>query len=227
MASAFGGQRSIQLSYGCSAGAVSRAWMGFPAAKSRVAGPTRRALGDMSAFRLKVLCMFLSCSMPEVDSLPASPLLSFTASDVARGIGRLFARNDIWCLGEMPLRCGRRADLMGIDAKGHVIIVEIKVSRADLLGDGKWTDYLDYCDRFYWGLSPALDHTLLETEAFQPDCCGVIVADGYDAEIVRPAPLRQLAAARRKTEMQRLARASLRRLVTLADPQTLQWGVDG
>ena len=52
---------------------------------------------------------------------------------VARGICRLFARNDIWCLPEMPLRSGRRADLMGIDAKGQVVIVEIKVSRADLL----------------------------------------------------------------------------------------------
>jgi len=124
----------------------------------------------------------------------------------------------------MPLRCGRRADLMGIDAKGHVIIVEVKVSRADLLGDGKWTDYLDYCDRFYWGLSPLLDRACLETAAFQPECCGVIVADGYDAEILRPAPTRKLAPARRKVETERLARASLRRLVTGADPHTQQCG---
>ncbi len=62
------------------------------------------------------------------------------ARGVARGIGRLFARNDIWCLPEMPLRSGRRADLMGIDAKGQLVIVEIKVSRADLPGDAKWTD---------------------------------------------------------------------------------------
>lgn len=143
---------------------------------------------------------------------------------VARGIGRLFARNDVWCLAEMPLRCGRRADLMGIDAKGHVVIVEIKVSRADLLGDGKWPDYLDYCDRFYWGLSPQLDRAVLETEAFLPHACGVIVADGYDAEIIRPAPLRQMAAARRKVETERLARAALRRLVGHGDPHTLQWG---
>ena len=56
------------------------------------------------------------------------------AQAVARGICRLFARNDIWCLPEMPLRSNRRADLMGIDAKGHLVIVEIKVARADLLG---------------------------------------------------------------------------------------------
>lgn len=147
-----------------------------------------------------------------------------SAGDVRRGIERLFARNDIWCLSEMPLRCARRSDLMGIDAKGHVIIVEIKVSRADLLGDAKWTDYLDYCDRFYWGLAPALDRTCLEDEAFLPDKCGVIVADGYDAEILRPAPLLKLAPARRKVEVERLARTSLRRMVHYADPLTTQWG---
>ena len=49
-----------------------------------------------------------------------------TANEVARGIARLFARNDIWSLAEMPLRNGRRADLMGVDSKGRVIIVEIK-----------------------------------------------------------------------------------------------------
>ena len=147
-----------------------------------------------------------------------------TAAALTRGIGRLFARNDIWCLPEMALRCGRRADLMGIDAKGRIVIVEIKVSRADLLGDGKWTDYLEYCDRFFWALPPALDRACLDGEAFRPECCGVIVADGYDAEIVRPAPLRPLAAARRKTEIERLARTSLRRLVTGADPTMGQWG---
>lgn len=160
----------------------------------------------------------------ESPTRPLATQLQHVAADVVRGICRLFARNDIWCLPEMPLRCGRRADLMGIDAKGHVIIVEVKVSRADLLGDAKWTDYLDYCDRFYWGLSPALDRACLETEAFLPDCCGVIVADGYDAEILRPAPTRKLAPARRKVETERLARASLRRLVTGADPHTHQWG---
>lgn len=141
------------------------------------------------------------------------------AQGVARGICRLFARNDIWCLSEMPLRNSRRADLMGIDAKGHLIIVEIKVARADLLGDAKWTDYLDYCDRFYWGLAPQLDRTCMAEAAFMPERCGLIVADAYDAEILRPAPTVPLAAARRKVETERLARAALRRNLALLDPR--------
>lgn len=107
---------------------------------------------------------------------------------------------------------------MGIDARGHVIIVEIKVSRADLLGDGKWPDYLDHCDRFFWGLAAHLDRSCMEGEAFRPEACGLIVADGYDAEILRPAPLLPLAAARRKVEVERLARAAMRRQVVAGDP---------
>ncbi|WP_423141430.1 MmcB family DNA repair protein [Parablastomonas sp. CN1-191] len=148
-----------------------------------------------------------------------------TARMVARGICRLFARNDVWCLSEMPLRSGRRADLMGIDAKGQVVIVEIKVSRADLMGDAKWPDYLDHCDRFYWGLAPHLDRACMETDAFQPARCGVIVADGYDAEIVRPAATVPLAAARRKAEIERLARASLRRQLAALDPHLAPYDI--
>lgn len=152
-----------------------------------------------------------------VPSLNA-PTAICNALDVARGICRLFARNDIWCIPEMPLRSNRRADLMGIDAKGRLIIVEIKVNRSDLLGDGKWTDYLDHCDRFYWGVPAHLDRSPLESEGFLPQSCGVIVADAYDAEIVRPAPSLPLAAARRKAEIERLARTSLRRNLIGIDP---------
>ena len=149
---------------------------------------------------------------------------AIVAADVVRGIMRLFARNDIWCLPEMPLKGGRRADLMGIDAKGQAVLVEIKVSRADLLGDGKWTDYLDHCDRFYWGLSASLDRAVMTSAAFRPEICGLIVADGYDAEILRPAPLLPLAAARRKVEVERLARAGLRRMAVANDPQCAPHG---
>lgn len=148
----------------------------------------------------------------------------FAACDVARGICRLFARNDIWCIPEMMLPGGRRADLMGVDAKGHIVIVEIKVARGDLMGDAKWPDYLEYCDRFFWGLPPTLDRLCLEGENFLPERCGVIVADGYDAEICRPAPLLKLAPVRRKAQVERLARAAMRRRQVEIDSACAQWG---
>ncbi|MXP31022.1 MmcB family DNA repair protein [Parerythrobacter jejuensis] len=161
---------------------------------------------------------------PTQDPSPAEALAVDSAA-VARGIMRLFARNNIWSLAEMPLKGGRRADLMGVDPKGQVVIVEIKVARADLLGDNKWPDYLDHCDRFYWGIAPHIDHSPLETDGYRPEDCGIIVADGYDAEIVRPAPTRPLAAARRKVEIERLSRAAMRRLTVLGDPHCEPWGL--
>lgn len=170
--------------------------------------------------------MFQSWGM----SQPAPPVLDSvlpeTAADVARGIKRLFARNDIWCVEEIALKNGRRADLMGVDARGQVVIVEIKVARSDLLGDNKWPDYLDFCDRFFWGVPPGLDRSPLEGEAYQPERCGVIVADGYDGEILRPAPLEPLAAARRKVQVERLARIAMRRNTALIDPECSQFGIE-
>lgn len=165
-------------------------------------------------------------TLPPAAGVPPVQTALSGAAAVARGIGRLMARNDIWTIPEMPLVGGRRADLMGIDSRGKVIIVEIKVSRADLMSDGKWTDYLDHCDRFYWGLAPDLDRQCLETADFHPERCGVIVADGYDAEILRPAPLLKLAAARRKVEVERLARCAMRRRQVDFDPHCAPWGGD-
>ena len=163
--------------------------------------------------------------MTESSALVAvPPPFDRRAQAVTRGICRLFARNDIWALSEMPLRNGRRADMMGVDPKGRIVIVEIKTARGDLLGDGKWPDYLEFCDRFYWGLPPELDRACLDGTDFRPDGCGVIVADEYDAEIVRPAPSRPLAAARRKVEVERLARAALRRQLIALDPDCAAWG---
>lgn len=163
---------------------------------------------------LPVLQMSGQSCLPQ--SAPTGPPSG--AGAVARGIARLFRRNQIWVASEVALPNGRRADLMGIDARGQIVIVEIKVARADLLGDAKWGEYLDHCDRFYWGLCPELDAGLVASEAFLPDMTGLIIADAYDAEIVRPAATRPLPAARRKSETQRLAALALRRLNLMLDP---------
>lgn len=117
----------------------------------------------------------------------------------------------------MPLPNGRRADLMAIDAKGGLTIVEIKVAKADLFGDGKWFDYLEYCDRFYWAV-PAHLAAFLEEERYLPGEAGLIVADRYDAAVIREAAHRPMAPARRKSELLRFARRAARRLSAQIDP---------
>ena len=139
------------------------------------------------------------------------------AADVARGVTRLFCRQDLFAICEMPLPNGRRADLMAIDAKGGLTIVEIKVAKADLVGDGKWLDYLDYCDRFFWAVPPhARAHS--RGGALPAAAAGLIVADRYDAAVVRQAAHRPLAPARRKAELLHFASRAARRLSAQIDP---------
>ena len=126
-------------------------------------------------------------------------------------------RQDLFAICEVPLPNGRRADMMAIDSKGNLTIVEIKVARSDLLGDCKWTDYLDFCDRFYWAVPPGLAQ-ICEGERDLPGEAGLIVADRYDAALVREALHRPLAPARRKAELLRFARRAARRLCEQLDP---------
>ena len=150
-----------------------------------------------------------------------------TAADVCRGVTRLFAQAGLVAIPEVPLPNGRRADLLAVDAKGQISIVEVKVSRADLHGDGKWPDYCGWCDRFYWALAAGLDPAILETPAYRPDMAGLIVADRYGAAVVREAAVEPMAAARRKSEMLRLVRLSMRRLMVAADPDLAADWADG
>ncbi|QLC22691.1 MmcB family DNA repair protein [Parasphingopyxis sp. CP4] len=140
------------------------------------------------------------------------------AEHVARGVSRLLFRQELVALTEVTLGNGRRADVMAIDSKGQIVIVEIKVSRADLLGDRKWPDYLDYCDRFFWAVPAGFDLALCEREELQPDISGLIVADAYDAAIVREAERRSVAASRRRAETLRFARRAAGRLLAADDP---------
>jgi hypothetical protein len=144
-----------------------------------------------------------------------SPL---TASDVARGVCRMLLRHDCVAMAEVPLRDGRRADLMALDARGNIVIVEIKVSRADLLSDGKWNDYLAHCDRFFWAVPQGFDLRPFEQQGFLPARAGLIVADRYDAAVVREANTVPLAAATRKKCTLAFGRRAARRVIHLTDP---------
>lgn len=142
-----------------------------------------------------------------------SPADRLVAADVVRGVSRLLYRQDYIAVAEVPLGNGRRADIMALGPKGEVIIVEIKVSRADLLGDGKWPFYLDYCDRYFWAVPQGFDLALFEREELAPATSGLIIADRYDAAILRESVATPLASSRRRAETLRVARMAARRLL--------------
>jgi hypothetical protein len=117
--------------------------------------------------------------------------------------------------GPVAQRTSRRFD--GGRPQGRTHDRRDQVSRADLLSDQKWTDYLDYCDRFFWAV-PHILAPLLDEERFLPADAGLLVADRYDAAVIREPSTRPLAPARRKAETLRFARRAARRLSAQIDP---------
>lgn len=131
---------------------------------------------------------------------------------LARGVARALCELGLDCVPEMPLRPRLRADLMALDRKGEIWIVECKSSRTDFTSDRKWGGYLEWCDRYFWAVDDAFPTELL------PEGTGLFIADGYGAEMLREAPLDKLAPARRKALTLDFARAAARRLQRLTDP---------
>ena len=165
-----------------------------------------------------------SAAYDKVDIISAEQDMSKSSSaSVSRGVSRMFYRHAIMVQSEVSLKGNRRADLMGITAKGDVVIVEIKCSRADLLGDQKWPEYLDHCDQYYWAVPAGFDLSPFDQEFFMPERCGLIVADSYDAEMIRPAKRVALAPARRKVEVQNLASKAMRRMMLMADSELTKY----
>jgi hypothetical protein len=131
---------------------------------------------------------------------------------LARGVCRAFDQLGYASLIEFPLASGHRADVMALHRGGALAIVEIKSSVADFRADQKWRAYRDWCDRLYFAVASSFPVELI------PDDCGLIVADGFGAELLREAPHLPLAAARRRAVMLRFALAGAARLRRLIDP---------
>jgi len=132
--------------------------------------------------------------------------------EVCRGAGRLLRAHGYACLNELPLPNGRRADVIGLARNGDIWIVEVKSGLEDFRVDNKWPEYRDFCDALFFAVAPEFPVDILPADT------GLILADRYGGEIVRPAPEHRLAPARRKAMTLRIARAAAMTLQSLIDP---------
>ena len=131
---------------------------------------------------------------------------------LARGVCRHLLEHDFVSVEEMTPAPGLRVDVMALGPKGEVWVVECKSSRADFAADRKWQGYLEWCDRYFWAVDADFPVELL------PEGTGLMLADGFGAEIVRMAGERRLAPARRKALVQKFARHAALRWHAARDP---------
>ena len=134
-----------------------------------------------------------------------------TATEVARGVCRLLMQEGFSPILEFTLANGRRLDVAALGADGTVVGVEIKVALGDLKGDMKWPDYLEFCELFYFAIPPDFP------DDYVPAGTGLIVADRYGGAIVRPSPVAQMHASRRKAVTLRFAKVAAERLANVLE----------
>lgn len=135
------------------------------------------------------------------------------ARRLARGIARSLTARGFATLTEFMLLTGRRVDVIAVNGAGQTVIVEIKSSVADYRADQKWTEYLEFCDVFYFAVPVDFPREIL------PEDCGLMVADDYGAEVIREAPALVMNGSRRRAQTLRLALTAMQRLGRMNDPE--------
>ncbi|MBZ0129692.1 MAG: MmcB family DNA repair protein [Rhodobacteraceae bacterium] len=131
---------------------------------------------------------------------------------LARGVCRHLRQYDFLTLEEFVPAPGLRVDVMALGPKGELWVVECKSSLADFQADAKWQGYLEFCDRYFWAVGSDFPAEIL------PDASGLILADAYDAEILRMPAEDRLPAARRRKLTLKFARNAAERLRGFRDP---------
>ncbi len=101
--------------------------------------------------------------------------------------------------------------MAALGADGTMLGVEIKVSVADLKGDLKWPEYLEFCELFYFAIPPDFP------DRHVPPGTGLIVADRYGGAIIRPAMRAPLHASRRKAVTLGFAKVAAERLAAVLE----------
>ena len=138
---------------------------------------------------------------------------SAAAFDTCRGVARLLRLHGLAAVSEVTLANGRRADIAALADSGEIWIIEIKSSVEDFRTDQKWPEYREFCDRLFFAVSPGFPNEIL------PGDTGLIIADRYGGEIMRPAPEHKLPPARRKAMTLRVAHTAAFRLQAAIDPE--------
>lgn len=143
------------------------------------------------------------------------PTLPERALAVRRAAARLCLHLGWAPIHEVPLPNGRRMDLLALRPDGGFACIEVKSGPRDFLTDGKWPEYRDFSDAFYFAVDQDFPLELL------PAGVGLIVACEREAELLREAPAHPLAPARRRALLHRFATLAAQRLARAEDPQSL------
>ncbi len=136
-------------------------------------------------------------------------MVNLDTQRITDAVARMFIRER--CSGvlrEFKLKVRKRVDLIALNRNGLITIVEIKFSPKDFLSDKKWIEYIEWADKFYFGVGENFPLEILP----EAEKSGILITDGFDCHEVQPAPLKKMNGLRRSTLVREIAKVSMRRV---------------
>lgn len=134
------------------------------------------------------------------------------ADTIFQGTMRMLYDQGWTSLIEVKLANNRRADILAINHKGEILIIEVKSGEQDFASDEKWPEYEEFCDYFLFAVDQDFPIERL------PDEIGYVIADAFGGAIIREAELHKLSGPRRKSITLKFARLAATRLYKTLTP---------
>ena len=116
-------------------------------------------------------------------------------------------------LSEFALPNKKRVDIIAINLKRKIIIVEVKSNKKSLKYDKKWKNYVNYCNYFYFACNDKLkDFNFSEN-------IGVIQNNSNNIKIIRKSKYKKLSENKKKQLIFKIALSATSKFHRLIDPE--------
>ena len=115
-------------------------------------------------------------------------------------------------LTEFALPNKKRVDIIGINLKKEIIIVEVKSNKKNLKYDKKWKNYLNYCNYFYFACSEKFDFNFSEN-------IGIIRNNCNKIEITKEPKYKKLPENKKNKLIFKISLSAISKFHRLIDPE--------
>ena len=116
-------------------------------------------------------------------------------------------------LSEFALPNKKRVDIIAINSKKKIIIVEVKSDKNGIKNDKKWKNYLNYCNYFYFACNDKLKDLNFSKNI------GVIQNNSKSIKITKKSKYKKLSENKKKNLIFKIALSAISKFHRLIDPE--------
>ena len=116
-------------------------------------------------------------------------------------------------LSEFALPNKKRVDIIAINLKKEILIVEVKSNKKNLKYDKKWKNYLNYCNYFYFACNDKIKDLDFSKNI------GVIQNNSKSIKIIRKSKYKKLSENKKKKLIFKIALSAASKFHRLIDPE--------